>query len=156
MAKEIERKFLVVDDGYKTMAISCRDIMQAYISTCPESTVRIRVADGRGFITVKGVTHGCVRDEWEYEIPADDAFEMASLAAGRIIKKRRWIVPWRGFTWEVDEFSDELSGLTVAEVEMPHEDAVPELPPFVGREITGDVRYYNSTLSAGGEKPPVK
>lgn len=146
MAKEIERKFLVTGDSYKSLATSSHTIMQAYLSTTHDATVRLRVIDSRGFITVKGITNGCTRDEWEYGIPADDARAMAVLPGVKTLEKTRWLVPWEGFTWEVDEFHGRLEGLVIAEVEMPSEDCDPPLPPFVGAEVTGDPAYYNSNL----------
>lgn len=150
MAKEIERKFLVVSEGYREMASERRDMRQAYLSAAPRPTVRVRVCGSRGWITVKGLNHGAERDEWEYEIPASDADDMASsLAGGWAIEKTRWIVPFGGWIWEVDEFHGRLEGLVVAEVEMTSADCRPPLPPFIGREVTGDPRYYNSSLTEG-------
>lgn len=154
MALEIERKFLVKDNSYKELAKARVDMMQAYLSTIPEATVRVRVAGDCGFITVKGVTTGCERQEWEYEIPVSDAREMASLAPETMIEKTRWIVDRQGYTWEIDEFRGRLSGLTVAEVELKNESEEPPLPSFVGREVTGDVRYYNSSLACCATPPP--
>ena len=149
MAKEIERKFLVKDSSYRHMATSSSHIEQGYLSRDPEATVRVRVRDDRAFLTVKGRNHGMVRDEWEYPVPAADAEAMARLAPSTVIEKRRHIVPYGGLTWEVDEFIGRLAGLTVAEVELPSADVVVELPPFVGREVTGDAAYYNSNLADG-------
>lgn len=149
MAKEIERKFLVTDESYKSMATEIRTMMQAYLSTRPEATVRVRIADGCGFLTVKSKNRGAERDEWEYPVPAADAEAMARLAPSTVIEKRRHIVPYGGLTWEVDEFTGRHAGLTVAEVELPSADVVVELPPFVGREVTGDAAYYNSNLTGG-------
>lgn len=150
MAKEIERKFLVASAAYREMASESREMRQAYLSAAPRPTVRVRVCGSRGWLTVKGMNHGLEREEWEYEIPASDADRMAaSLAGGWAIEKTRWIVPYKGWTWEVDEFHGRLEGLVVAEVEMPSADCRPPLPPFVGREVTGDPRYYNSSLTGG-------
>jgi len=154
MALEIERKFLVIDDSYKQAAGSYVDIIQAYLSISPEATVRVRVKGNRGFITVKGITTGCSRSEWEYEIDASDARQMAALAPGNMIEKRRWFVEFEGYTWEVDEFHGRLESLTIAEVELKSEKESPALPPFVGREVTGDMRYYNSMLSRQTAPPP--
>ncbi len=147
MAKEIERKYLVTDNIYRSMACSCRHIIQAYLNRDPRSTVRVRIADRKAFITIKGKNDGAVRDEWEYSIPVDDAEAMIRKCAdGRIIEKTRYIVPFEGFTWEVDEFEGDLAGLTVAEIELPDVTTTFKLPPFTGEEVTGDPRYYNSSL----------
>ncbi|MDE5555151.1 MAG: CYTH domain-containing protein [Muribaculaceae bacterium] len=147
MAKEIERKFLVKSTSYKDMSISERCIVQAYLNRDPKATVRVRIIDAKAFLTVKGKNAGAMRDEWEYPIPVSDAREMiARCASGRVIEKKRFIVPFEGYDWEVDEFGGELRGLTVAEIELPTEDANFSLPPFAGEEVTGDTRYYNSSL----------
>lgn len=147
MSKEIERKFLVVDDSYRTQATGKHSIAQGYLNTDPDRTVRVRIADDRAFITIKSRNHGCVRGEWEYEVPAEDARELLELCVGKVIEKTRYLVPFGGLTWEVDEFGGHHAGLVVAEVELPEEDTVFDLPSFVGREVTGDPAYYNSTLS---------
>ena len=139
MAKEIERKFLVTNDSYRHMATSSSHIEQGYLSRDPEATVRVRVRDDRAFLTVKGRNHGMVRDEWEYPIPVGDArIMLRRCARGSILQKRRYLVPFEGFTWEVDEFGGDHAGLVVAEVELPSADTVAPLPPFVGEEVTGD------------------
>lgn len=154
MAKEIERKFLVAGDSYKAHATERRELMQAYLRTGAEgATVRVRVTGERGFLTVKSPNRGIVRDEWEYEIPAGDAHAMASLAEGRPICKTRHIVTFGGMRWEVDEFHGDLQGLVLAEIELPSADTEVTLPPWVSREVTGDPRYYNSSLAAG-QTPP--
>lgn len=154
MAKEIERKFLVTDKTFAKMANRTKRIRQAYLSDRPEATVRIRVIDRSAFMTVKGITSGCVRDEWEYPIPVDDAVDMANrLAGGFSIDKTRHYVPYEGFTWEIDEFHGSHEGLIIAEVEMPTADSAPILPPFIGKEVTGDPAYYNSTLSHSTTSP---
>ncbi len=126
-------------------------IVQGYLSTQKEATVRVRLieSDGneRGYLTVKGVNRGAVRGEWEYEIPAADARQLLELSRSRIIDKMRYIVPYAGMTWEVDEFGGDHAGLVLAEVELPTADTAVELPPFVGDEVTGDAHYYNSTLA---------
>lgn len=147
MAKEIERKYLVSDQSYRQAATEKRHILQAYLNRDPKSTVRIRIADSNAFLTIKGKNDGAVRDEWEYPIPSDDAIAMIErCASGRIIEKTRYIVPFDGYIWEVDEFAGELQGLTVAEIELPSHDSVFPLPPFIGEEVTGNPRYYNSSL----------
>lgn len=146
MGLEIERKFLVTDDSYRSLAYESRQIAQGYLSREPERTVRVRLADGRGKLTVKGITRGCVRAEYEYDIPEGDAREMLEMCAGRVIRKTRWLVDYAGRVWEIDEFHGDLAPLTVAEVELPDENSEVELPPFVGKEVTGDPSYYNSML----------
>lgn len=147
MAKEIERKFLVIDKSYREMAVTGRSIVQAYLNRDPKATVRVRIIDDKAFLTIKGKNDGATRDEWEYPIPVSDARDMiARCASGRIIEKKRFVVPFEGYDWEIDEFGGELEGLTVAEIELPAEDAEFSLPPFVGDEVTGDPRYYNSSL----------
>lgn len=150
MAKETEQKFLVTDDSYKIMATSTRDIAQGYLSMRREATVRVRIADGQGYLTVKGITSGATRDEWEYAIPASDAREMMRICEGTVIEKTRYLVPFGGHTWEVDEFHGAYEGLTVAEVELASENEQVALPPFVGREVTGDPQYYNSVMAGVG------
>ena len=148
MAKEIERKYLVTGDSYRSMARKADTIRQCYLSSDPERTVRLRVRDGKGFITVKGLNSGAVRNEWEYEIPASDAEEMAqALAGGWAIDKTRYLVDYGGFVWEVDEFHGRLEGLVVAEIELPSETTQFALPPFAGKDVTGNPAYYNSTLA---------
>lgn len=150
MAKEIERKFLVTDTSYVRLAQSVRHIRQTYISTNPDATVRLRIADGNAWLTVKGRNSGAVRDEWEYPIPVNDAEEMAErLAGGFAIDKTRYVVDFEGWKWEIDCFHGRHEGLTVAEIEMPSADSNPPLPPFIGKEVTDDPRYYNSTLATG-------
>lgn len=146
MALEIERKFLVIDDSYKSMAVKCRHIIQGYLSRRKEATVRIRVTDDKAFITVKGMTVNATRQEWEYTIPVDDAIEMLKLCDGNIIEKNRWIVIFNGMKWEIDEFIRPFIGLTVAEIELDDENTAFKRPPFVGEEVTGDAAYYNSNL----------
>ena len=147
MAKEIERKFLVSNRGYARCSVSSCRVRQSYLSDRREATVRIRTAGSEAWLTVKGANQGAVRDEWEWAIPLGDAEEMAQrLTAGWAIDKTRYRVPFKGFIWEVDEFHGRLEGLTVAEVELPSADTEVELPPFVGREVTGDPAYYNSNL----------
>lgn len=148
MAKEIERKFKVTNTSYRDMATGARRIRQAYISDRPGATVRIRISDSKAYITVKGITRGCERDEWEYAIPERDAEEMANaLASGFAIDKTRYIVEYCGYTWEVDEFHGRHEGLVIAEVELPSSEVNPPLPSFIGEEVTGDPRYYNSELA---------
>lgn len=156
MGKEIERKFLVKDNSFIGMATDRKDIMQGYLSVNPDATVRVRVAGEKAFITVKGRNSGAVRDEWEYPLPLADAREMLKRCCSGCIFKTRYIVPFDARVWEVDVFAGRLAGLIVAEVELDSADAAVTLPPFAGREVTDDARYYNSVLSdASSPLPPV-
>lgn len=146
MGLEIEHKYLVKDDSYKAMAEQRVDIRQGYLNRDPERTVRIRTKGTRGYITVKGINVGDTRSEFEYEIPYDDARKMLEMCQGLVIHKIRWLVPFQGMTWEVDEFLDILAPLVTAEIELPHSDYPYSLPPFIGEDVTGDPRYFNSSL----------
>lgn len=152
MSKEIERKFLVSGDGFMSEATASHSIEQGYISRRPEGTVRVRVLDGRGYLTVKGITRGVTRREWEYEIPETDAREMLAEACdGAVLSKTRYVVPASGgLRWEVDVFHspERIAGLTLAEIELPAEDTPFERPAWLGREVSGDPAYYNSNLDA--------
>lgn len=150
MALEIERKFLVTGQEYKSLSYRHEEIAQGYLCRDIDATVRVRLRGENGFITVKSRNEGCVRHEWEYAIPAADAEEMLETCPGKIIRKTRWLVAGSdSLVWEVDEFHGSLQGLVVAEVELPSVGFEPVLPPFIGEEVTGDPRYYNSALSAG-------
>lgn len=146
MALEIERKYLVADDGYKALASSSHKICQGYLSRVPERTVRIRTLDTGGFITIKGLTEGCVREEYEYQIPYEDALKLLDLCIPPIVEKIRYKVPYKGFTWEIDEFLAPGDSITLAELELPDADAKFEIPPFIGEEVTGNPAYYNSNI----------
>ena len=153
MAKEKERKFLVKSVSYRQMSVKIREISQAYLSTSPDATVRVRIDGDKAWLTVKSRNVGDTRNEWEYEIPCEDAREMLKVCLQVPLVKTRWIVPYGGLTWEVDEFHGELEGLTVAEVELPEDfgdKPIEALPDFVGREVTGNPDYYNSNLITKG------
>lgn len=154
MPLEIERKFLVADASFRAQASAVIPIKQGYLSSAPHATVRVRIAGPRAFITVKGITSGATRSEWEYPIPLADAEEMLSLCQSAISKKR-YIIPAPPYTWEVDEFDGPLAGLVVAEIELPSSDAVFAIPPFIGREVTDDPRYFNSALALSQTRPPI-
>ena len=143
---EIEHKFLVIDDTYRLMACKKSEIKQGFLSRNPERTVRVRVRDDKGYITIKGKSSGAAHPEFEYEIPLDEAMQMIMLCEAPVIEKTRYIVMHDGNRWEVDEFHGDLQGLVIAELEVPNEDYRFPLPPFVGQEVTGDPRYYNSQL----------
>ena len=146
MGMEIEHKFLVNSDSYRQLACAESEIKQGFLSRHPGRTVRIRVRDNRGFITVKGKGTGAAHPEFEYEVPLDDAMQMLAMCEPPVIEKTRFIVMHEGNRWEVDEFHGDLQGLVIAELEVPSEDYRFRLPAFVGREVTGDPRYYNSQL----------
>lgn len=149
MAKEIERKFLVKDLSFKAQAIRHTNMSQGYLSTDADATVRVRIAGSQAWITIKSRNRRAVRDEWEYPVPADDASAMLRNCCGsRIIEKTRYIVPaCDGLKWEVDVFHGRHKGLVLAEIELPEEDTPFDIPAFIGEEVTGDSRYYNSVLS---------
>ena len=149
MAVEIERKFLVTDGSYKEQAFRCDRIAQGYICRQGGNSTRVRVRGDKGYLTIKGpsLDGGLSRFEWEKEIPASEAWELMKLCPTPIIDKRRYLVEFAGHTFEVDEFYGENEGLTVAEVELSNPDESFEKPPFIGKEVTGDGRYYNSSLS---------
>ena len=146
MGMEIEHKYLVIDESYKQLACSVSEIKQGFLSRNPDRTVRVRIRDGKGYITIKGKGTGAAHPEFEYEVPLEDAEQMMLLCEPPIISKTRYIVMHEGNRWEVDEFHGDLQGLVIAELEVPSEDYSFNLPTFVGNEVTGDRRYYNSQL----------
>lgn len=146
MGKEIERKFLVKGDAWKSLAKGT-SYRQGYLNSTKERTVRIRTVGDKAFLTIKGIAVGATRAEYEYEIPMADCNAMLdNLVEKPIIEKKRYKVSYRGFTWEIDEFFGENQGLVVAEVELKSEDQVFETPDWIGQEVTGDPRYFNSNL----------
>jgi CYTH domain-containing protein len=146
VAKEIERKFLVAGEDWRALARGTR-YRQGYLSTVKERTVRVRTIDDKGFLTVKGITVGATRSEYEYEIPAADADEMLDdLCQKPIIKKNRYKIALGDVTWEVDEFLGVNDGLIVAEVELQSEDQPFPKPDWIGEEVTDDPRYFNANL----------
>jgi len=149
MPQEIEKKFLV-KDNYKSFAIKADRIIQGYLSSVPERTVRVRIKDDGGYLTIKGAADesGASRFEWEMEIPAEEAEELLKLCEPGIIDKTRHIIPAsNGLFFEVDEFHGDNESLTVAEIELPDENFSFEKPGWLGKEVTGDKRYYNSMLT---------
>ena len=146
MGKEIERKFLVRGDVWRSSATGTA-YRQGYLNSAKERTVRIRTIDDRAFLTIKGLTVGATRAEYEYEIPVADCDAMLdALAEKPIIEKKRYKVPFAGLTWEIDEFFGDNAGLIVAEVELEGEMQIFEKPEWVGEEVTADPRYFNSNL----------
>lgn len=150
MALEIEKKYLVKGD-FKKEAFKSERIIQGYLSSVPERVVRVRIRGDRGFITVKGSsnTSGTSRFEWEKEIPAGEAEDLLELAEPGIIDKTRHLIRNTDgvHVWEVDEFHRDNAGLLLAEVELSSEDEHFDKPSWLGEEVTGDLRYYNSYLS---------
>lgn len=145
---EIERKFLVLDDSYKRKAYSSSRIRQGYICSDRGRTVRVRLRDDRGYITIKGPSDaaGMSRYEFEKEITSEEAMQLFKLCLPGVIDKTRWLVKSGRHTFEVDEFYGDNEGLVMAEVELASEDEPYEKPGFIGREVTGDRRFYNSHL----------
>ena len=148
MAKEIERKYLVVDDAWRSRAVGTV-FRQGYLSTVKERTVRVRVAGDRGYLTIKGITVGAVRSEFEYEIPRADADQMLDeLCEQPLIEKTRYEIEAGELTWEIDEFAGVNEGLIVAEVELEDEAQEIALPDWIGIEVSHDPRYFNANLIA--------
>lgn len=146
MGKEIERKFIVNGDAYKSLAKGVL-YRQGYLCSDMGRSVRIRIFNDKGYLTVKGPSKGATRAEFEYEIPADEANEMLEYLCERpIIEKFRYKYQFEGFNWEIDEFLGENQGLIMAEIELPDENTVFKKPDWIGREVTGDPRYLNSNL----------
>ena len=148
MALEIERKFLVLNDSYKQESFSHSHIRQGYITSERGRTVRVRIRDERAYLTIKGpsMDGGLSRDEFEYEIPLEDGKKLLLLCEPGIIDKNRWLVEYDHHTFEIDEFFGENAGLVMAEVELSSVDESVKMPDFIGKEVTGDRRYYNSQL----------
>ena len=148
MSQEIERKFLVTDSSFKNMAMSSSRIVQGYICSERGRTVRIRIRDDKGYITIKGAStdNGLSRYEWEHEIPAEETRELMLLCHDGMSDKTRYLVKSGNHIFEVDEFYGDNEGLVVAEVELSSVDEAYEIPPFLGEEVTGQVKYYNSFL----------
>jgi CYTH domain-containing protein len=146
MGREIERKFLVQGDAWRALAEGAM-YRQGYLNSARERTVRVRTVGDRAFLTIKGIAVGATRAEYEYEIPCNDGNALLdSLAEKPVIEKKRYTIPFAGLMWEVDEFFGENKGLIVAEVELRSEDQQISKPDWVGAEVTGDPRYFNSNL----------
>lgn len=146
MAVEIEHKYLVKNDNYKRISEESVLIRQGYLSRIPERTVRVRIKGDKGFLTIKGKNAGAVRAEFEYEIPIGDAYRILQLCPPPLLEKIRYIVPFEGHIWEVDEFLGERTGLVTAEIELHDENEPYDIPDFVGEDVTGNPKYYNSNL----------
>lgn len=147
MAQEIERKFLVKGD-FKPSAFKETRITQGYLSSVPERTVRVRIKGDKGFLTIKGIgsASGASRYEWETEIPVSEVEELLKICEPGVIDKTRFLVKEGNHTFEVDEFYGENSGLVVAEIELEAETDFFQKPQWLGLEVTGDAKYYNSML----------
>ncbi len=146
MGKEIERKFLVKEDE-AWRSVSGTVYRQGYLSTVKERTVRVRAIDDKAYLTIKGITVGATRREYEYEISVDDANQMLDKLCERpLIEKTRRIIEFEGLIWEVDEFFGDNKGLILAEVELEDEDQKLDRPAWIGEEVTDDPRYFNANL----------
>lgn len=149
MSLEIERKFLVNNDDFKQEAYQQNSIQQGYLNTDKNRTVRVRIANEKAFLTIKGKSNktGTTRFEWEKEIDKKDAEELLLLCEPPIIDKTRYLIKKGCHTFEVDEFYGENLGLRIAEIELNSEDEIFEKPIWLGIEVTGEKKYYNSSLS---------
>lgn len=146
MGVEIERKFLVTGDAWRALGTPVL-LRQGYLSTDPTRTVRVRIEGGQGVLTIKSKNTGATRGEWEYPIPLNDAAELLdTLCSAPLVEKHRTRVTVGNHVWEVDEFLGANQGLLVAEIELATEDELFLLPDWAGAEVTGDARYYNSSL----------
>jgi len=145
MAQEIERKFLVISDDFKT-GTEPVFIRQGFISTHKDHVVRVRIQGNKGFLALKGSGSGITRIEFEYEIPVEDAHQILEVFCTTTIEKFRYKLLSEKHAWEVDEFLKENSGLTMAEIELQSEDEDFLKPSWLGKEVTGDPRYYNANL----------
>ena len=149
MSLEIERKFLVKNDDFKSESYAQKSIKQGYLNSDKNRTVRVRIADEKAFMTIKGKSNatGTTRFEWEKEIDKTEAESLLLLCEPSIIDKTRYLVKVGNHTFEVDEFYGDNQGLTVAEVELNSETETFTKPSWLGKEVTGDVKYYNSSIS---------
>lgn len=146
---EIERKFLVLSDAFKSISVTQNQIAQGYLNSDPERTVRVRIKNNQGFITIKGKSNesGLSRLEWEKEIDVAEATQLLALCEKGVIHKTRYEVPFGQHVVEVDVFDGENEGLVMAEIELGSETETYAVPEWLGEEVTNDARYYNSYLS---------
>ena len=147
MAKEIERKFLVAHGAWRENIAEVHVFRQGYLNYDSLRTVRVRASEVTGYLTIKGITEGLTRDEFEYEIPLSDALALLQLCEHPAIEKKRYIVPNGPHVWEVDVFEGANDGLVVAEIELGSEDEAFIKPNWLGNEVSGDRKYSNSALS---------
>jgi len=145
MGKEIERKYLVAGESYKALGQGTL-FRQGYLNSAKERVVRVRTMGDKAALTIKGLTVGATRAEFEYDIPLEDARQLLDLCEQPLIEKTRYKIPFGGLVWEIDQFHGVNQGLTVAECELESEDQVVVKPDWVGEEVTGDPRYFNSNL----------
>lgn len=146
MGTEIERKFLVIGDEWRSLGQGTV-YSQGYLVSEPHRTVRVRIAGEQGFITIKGATEGISRAEFEYKIPVEDAKELLETLCDRpFIQKTRYKIHSNGLLWEVDEFEGDNAGLILAEVELEDAEQAIDLPAWIGDDVSHDSRYYNSNL----------
>ena len=147
--REIERKYLVTGEAFREEAVASSRVTQGYLCSDPRRTVRVRIKDDRGYLTIKGesTADGLSRLEWEREIPLADAEQLLRLCEPGVIDKTRHLVPLGPHVVEVDVFHGDNDGLVLAEIELRSESDTPPLPSWLGREVTGDPRYYNAYLS---------
>jgi adenylate cyclase len=155
MAIEVERKFLVRSDEWQALSTAISRFRQFYLAGAGDRTVRVRVVDERrAVLTLKFGTTVAIRNEYEFPIPIDDALEMQRFALGTVLAKRRHIVPHGQHLYEVDVFEGALQGLVLAELESPDALTVSDLPPWIGREVTGQSAYFNASLALRGLPEP--
>ncbi len=146
MGREIEKKFLIADNSWQGL-VAGEVYCQGYLNSEKGRTVRVRIIGDRGILTIKGPSEAGARPEYEYDIPLDDAREILDLLCYKpLIEKIRYCIPFAGFTWEVDEFKGENEGLLMAEIELEFVGQEFAKPAWIGREVTGDSRYYNANL----------
>ncbi|MFK5973636.1 MAG: CYTH domain-containing protein [Flavobacteriaceae bacterium] len=146
---EIERKYLIKTDAYKTDATSYAHIVQGFLNTNPERTVRVRIYGDTGYLTIKGKSNkaGTTRFEWEKEISLNEAKALLKLCEEGILEKTRYLIPHNHHIFEVDEFHGDNQGLVIAEIELRDDNEIFAKPVWLGEEVTGEVKYYNSQLS---------
>ncbi|MDP5092180.1 MAG: CYTH domain-containing protein [Polaribacter sp.] len=149
MSLEIERKFLVKNDAFKKVAFQQKTLQQGYLNSDKHRTVRVRISDNEGFITIKGVSNasGTTRFEWEKEIDVEEAKQLLALCEPNIIEKTRFLVKNGTHVFEIDEFFGANKGLLIAEIELTSENETFEKPSWLGEEVTGNAKYYNASLS---------
>lgn len=148
MAKEIERKYLIdVEKWQKLEKPAGQHYRQGYLVTDPQKTIRVRLTDTKGFLTIKGITVGAARSEYEYEIPVAEAKELLDNFSVSELSKIRYNINFKNKLWEVDEFLGDNAGLFVAEIELQSENEAFETPQWLGKEVTEDARYYNANLT---------
>lgn len=146
MGLEIERKFLLANSDWRNLVRNSKTIRQGYLNSSVERTVRVRTIGKQGIITIKGKNIGLSRPEFEYEIPVKDANELLEMCETAIIEKTRFELSIDGKNWEIDEFEGVNQGLIVAEIELKSENEVIDIPKWIGKEVSSEAKYYNSSL----------